>query len=85
MWMMAIAPPKTLVDEVTDFLLSRPTPEEIIAFRLSPTLDQKLHKLLDKNRQGKLTSEERDELSTALNIDHLMTILKAKARMKLAQ
>lgn len=30
---MAVAPPNFLFDEITDFLLKGPTPEEIIAFR----------------------------------------------------
>jgi len=80
---MAVSPPKTLIHEITDFLLSRPTLEEIIVFRLSPALEQRLHELLDKNRQGRLASDERDELHMALTVDHLMTILKAKARRKL--
>lgn len=82
---MAVAPTKILIHEIADFLLSSPTLEEIIIFRLSPTLEQNLHELLDKNRQGRLTPDERDELHMALTMDHLMTIMKAKAQLKLSQ
>ncbi len=80
---MAVAPPNTLFDEITDFLVSSPTPEQIIEFQPSEALNQRLHDLLDKNREENLTPEERDELDQFLEIGHLFTILKAKARLKL--
>ena len=81
---MSLAPAETLFDEITDFLLSRPTPEEIIAFQPPERLNQRLHELLDKNKQDALLPDERRELDRFLHIDHLFTILKAKARIKLA-
>jgi hypothetical protein len=81
---MAIAPPNALFDEITDFLLSAPAPQQIIAFKPSKELDDRLHELLEKNGQERLTQEERVELDTFLQVDHLLTILKAKARLKLA-
>ena len=80
---MAVAPPETLFDEITDFLVSRPTPEEIIAFKPSEMLDQRLHELLDKNSAGELPAPERAELDRFLQINHLLIMLKAKARLKL--
>lgn len=81
---MAAVPADTLFDEITDFLISRPTPDQIIAFKPSDRLDQRLHDLLDRNSQQGLTSEERLELDRFLQINHLMIVLKAKARLKLA-
>lgn len=81
---MSLAPEETWVDEITDFLLSRPTPEQIIAFKVSAELDQRLHDLIDKNHDAGLTREERGELDRYLELDHIFTILKAKARLKLA-
>ena len=81
---MSLAPAETLFDEVTDFLGSRPTPEEIINFKPSNFLNERLHALLDKNQEGEITPDERAELDHFLQIDHLFTILKAKARLKLA-
>ena len=80
---MAVAPPNTLFDEVTDFLMSKPTSEAIVAFRPSESLDRRLHDLLDKNSNEGLTPDEHDELNAFLHIEHLMTILKAKARRDL--
>jgi hypothetical protein len=81
---MEVAPAETLFDEITDFLLLRPTPEQIISFQASELLNERLHELLDKNREEGLNSEESAELESFLKIGHLLTILKAKARLKLA-
>ena len=80
---MSFAPPKTLFDEVSDFLVSAPTPQEIIAFRASEALDDRLHELLEKNREDALTADEQSELDTFIKIGHLLTMLKAKAHLKL--
>ena len=81
---MDIAPAETLFDEITDFLLSRPTPEQIVAFEASEMLNERLHELLDKNREEGLKAEENAELESFLKIGHVLTILKAKARLKLS-
>jgi hypothetical protein len=81
---MNLAPAETWVDEITDFLLSRPTEKQIIEFQVSDALNQRLHDLLDRNREEGLTPEERAELERFLEFDHIFTILKAKARLKLA-
>ena len=47
---MALPPPPTLLDEITDFLLERPTPNQIIAFQPSDLLNDRLHDLLNKNQ-----------------------------------
>lgn len=81
---MSLAPANTLFDEITDFLVNGPNPDEIIAFQPSDVLNHRLHDLLDKNREQQLTPDEQTELDTFLQINHLFIILKAKARQKLA-
>jgi hypothetical protein len=80
---MTAAPADTLFNEITDFLISRPTPEEIIAFKASDALDQRLHELLDKNSREGLTPDERSEMERFTQINHLMITLKAKAHLKI--
>jgi len=80
---MAAAPESTLFDEITDFLASAPTLDEIIAYKPSEFLDQRLHELLDKNSRDQLTAGERDELDEFLSMNHLLKIVKFKARLKL--
>jgi hypothetical protein len=81
---MAIVPEKTVKDVVTNFLASAPSLEEIAAYRLPDALQERAHLLLDKNRQDSLTGDERAEMDEYVEIDHLMMLVKAKARLKLA-
>jgi hypothetical protein len=74
---------KTVTEVVTDFLSSAPTLEELAAYRLPADLQDRAHQLLEKNRAGTLTPDERHELNDFRQIDHLMTLVKAKARLKL--
>lgn len=77
------APVKTIKDVVTDFLGSAPTLEEIAAYRLPDDLQERAHDLLDKNRAGSLSDDERREMDEFRQIDHLLTLVKAKAKLKL--
>jgi hypothetical protein len=80
---MSIAPEKTVKDVVTDFLSSAPTLNEIAAYRLPEELQERAHELLEKNRIGSLSDEERAEMEEFRQIDHLLTLVKAKARLRL--
>ena len=80
---MAVAPEKTVSDILTDFLASAPTLEELAAYRLPDEFQVRAHDLLDKNRAGNLAESERAEMEEFRQIDHLMTLVKAKARLKL--
>jgi hypothetical protein len=81
---MAVAPANELVDEVTSFLAAAPTAEEIIAFKVSDRVDQRLHDLLDRNSADLLTSDERAELDEYMRMNHFLIMLKLKTRLKLA-
>ena len=77
-------PSATIQDEVLGFLLSSPTPQQIIAFHASDIAQARLRALLDANRSGTLTDSERAELEEASQINHFVTLLKAKAHQTLA-
>jgi hypothetical protein len=82
---MATAPSTTLFDEITDFLGSAPTLDEIISFKPSERLDQRLHHLLDKNSQEALSIDERAELDEFLRLSHLLNMVVLKARLHLSR
>jgi len=82
---MANTPVRSINDIVTDFLGSAPTLPEIAAYRLPNELQDRAHQLLDKNRSGNLTDEERAEMQDFRQIDQLLTLIKAKARLKLQE
>ena len=80
---MHVVPEKTICDRVTDFFSSAPTLEEITAFRLPAALQVRAHNLLEKNRGGTLSPSEHVELEAFRQLDHLLTIVNAKARLNL--
>lgn len=65
--------------EIIDFLIKSPTPEEITKFKVSQQAQNKLEILLSKNREKTLTAEENAELDIYENLEHLMTLLKIRA------
>ena len=65
--------------EVLEFLLTRPTPQEIVAFKVSEAAQSRLRALLDKNREEGLTEAETGELDLYEQLDQVMALLKAKA------
>jgi len=80
---MQNTPVRTVFGAITDFLATNPTPEEIIAYRLADDLERRAHELLDKNGEGELTEEERDEMLDFVSIEQMMSLLKIKMRIKL--
>ncbi len=80
---MQAAPTRTVFGEITDFLATNPTPEAIIAYRLPDDLQARARELLEQNGEGKLDEREREELLDFVRVDEMMTLLKAKMRLKL--
>lgn len=76
------APPPS--DEVLDFLLSGPKPEDVLALRPSPQAQERLRYLLDGNRQGTLNDVERGELEASLQLEYFVRRLKIRAQEILA-
>lgn len=82
---MSILSSERLFDEITDFLLSAPTPQAIIGFQASEALNRRLEVLLNDHAEGMLDVEARAELEQFLQFNHLLILLKAKARQKLQE
>jgi hypothetical protein len=74
---------KALLDEITDFLGSGPTVDEILEFQISERHNQYLQQLINKSKHQVLSSEERQEIEDMLRIANFLTIIKAKARVNL--
>ncbi|MDX2040122.1 MAG: hypothetical protein SF097_02685 [Acidobacteriota bacterium] len=66
-----------LYREITDFLASNPSPEQVAAFKISGAAQKRLEDLLDKNREDVLTAAETAELDAYLQARDLMILLKA--------
>jgi len=75
---MSAAQPAWL--EVIDFLAAGTTPEALIAFRPSASVQDRIADLLVRNQEGALSSEEQSELEDFLQLEHLLILAKAQAR-----
>jgi hypothetical protein len=65
--------------EVLDFLMTRPTLQDVVAFKVSSTAQERLRSLLAKNREGIITDSEMAELESYEQLEHLMILMKARA------
>jgi hypothetical protein len=69
--------------EFLAFLARGPQSNEIIAFQPSPAAVQQVRDLLQRNREGSLSPEEDAEMDDIAELDHLVTQIKAQARLHL--
>ncbi|MBK8027410.1 MAG: hypothetical protein IPK19_39980 [Chloroflexi bacterium] len=81
---MQHAAARTVFDVITDFISSDPDPQAILNFRLPPELEERAAQLLEQNREDALTFDEQLEMYDFIRADDMMTLLKAKTRLKLS-
>lgn len=67
--------------EMVDFLASGPTTEQIIAHKPGRKLQDRVAELLEKNREEGLTGDEEVELDGFEQVNQLLSLLKARARL----
>lgn len=70
-------------NEFLNFLMTRPSPQEIVNFKTSSATQNRLRELLEKNQELQLTQMEQSELDAYEQVDYVMTLLKAKAHNQL--
>lgn len=68
-------------DEIVDLLARGSRPTEILRFHPSRAAQQRANYLLERNRTGELTDEEAAELEQLGQFEHLMQLVKARARL----
>jgi hypothetical protein len=69
-------------EEIIELFANGSSPESIISFKPSSESQERVKILLKKNREGNLTPEEEAELDEFGLIEHLMRLVKARARQK---
>ena len=67
--------------DVLEILAGLPTPEEVLALRLSEALQARISALLEKNRTEGLTPKEEQEWEGYQYLEHLVRLAKAKAHL----
>ncbi len=68
--------PSEVYRYVFDFLASEPKPSEILAFRPTPAMEQRLRQLVQREKEGDLSSSEKVELEEYERIEHFIVMLK---------
>jgi hypothetical protein len=81
---MLPTPIRTVFDVLTDFLTSDPSSEAILAYRLPPALEERAQSLLERHGEGLLSFDEELEMYDFMRADDMMSLLKAKTRLRLA-
>ncbi len=80
MGMSRLAPVSTQAYmEALDLLTQNPTPDEVIAFRFSDEVENRIHDLLEKNRSDQLNKAEEVELDRLSQLEEQLQLAKARA------
>lgn len=69
--------------DVLETLARLPSPQEILALRPSPALQERISALVAKQRNGGLSADEERDWQKYQYIEHLVRIAKAKAALQL--
>jgi hypothetical protein len=67
--------------ELADFVAGGARPEGVINFRRSAEAEQRAQELIERARESRLTAEEAAELTHFLELEHILRMAKAKARL----
>jgi hypothetical protein len=67
-------------DEVIDFIAAGTTPEAVVAFRPSDSVQRRVAELVERSKDGSISPEEQSELEDYLQLEHIMIMAKARAR-----
>jgi hypothetical protein len=67
-------------EEIVDFFAAGTTPESVVAFRPSDEATQRVAQLVDKSKDGIISTEEQSELEDYLQLEHILILAKARAR-----
>lgn len=72
-------------DEMVDLFARGTDTESILAFRPSTSAQRRVRYLLGRNKSGEISPEEAAELQRLGEVEHLMQLVKARARLYVDQ
>lgn len=67
-------------EEIVKFIADTAGAERLGAFKPSPAAERRVAELLARQQAGTLRPKERQELELFVQLDHVMSLAKAKAR-----
>ena len=75
---------EVIYDEVIDFIVSAPSPKEIVGYHPSKETRDKVFKLLRRQKTAELDELETAELKHYLELEHVMRLAKVRAHQILS-
>lgn len=70
--------------ELVDFVAGGTTPEDVANFHPSSEAQRRVSELIERERESTLTADESVELAHFLELEHILRMAKAKARLIVA-
>ena len=70
--------------EIIDFIASGTTPQAVVDYRPSEEAQNRVAELIQREKEGTLTPEEKSELDHFTDLEHILRVAKARARQILA-
>ena len=71
--------------EIIDFIAAGTTPEEVANYRPSPAAQQRVADLIEREQNQHLSPDEKSELEHFMELEHILRLAKAKARLTLSR
>jgi len=66
--------------EIIDFIAGGTTPQSVADFLPSPDAQRKLAALMEREKAGTLSPEEKAEIDHFMELEHILRMAKARAR-----
>ena len=71
-------------EEIVDFLAGGITPDSLIAYQPSDSAKKRLEELIRREKSDEITPQEASELNHYMELEHILTLAKARARARLS-
>jgi hypothetical protein len=66
--------------EIIDFIAAGTTPQSVAGFLPLPETQQRLAALMEREKAGTLSAEEKAEVDHFMELEHILRMAKARAR-----
>ncbi len=80
---MIETPALNVLVEVASFLANEPTDKQLLEYKFSDEMQERIDYLLDRNGGGELTCDERRELEDYVRANRFMAMLKVRRELRL--
>ncbi|MFT5165721.1 MAG: FPC/CPF motif-containing protein YcgG [Saprospiraceae bacterium] len=70
-------------NDIVSFMIAGKTPEEIIAFKASDSLNHRMLELISKEKANTISDDEKKELDQYMWLEHLIRLAKTRAKKAL--